>query len=239
MESVMNTSQIELAFLLDQSGSMQFNLESAISGFNQFLREQKAVPGGARFTLVLFDDLYEVTCDGIPISEVVELDTTTYTPRGSTALLDAMGTLITDLHHRVEAMPADARPAKVIVAVLTDGEENASTKFTMAQISELIARQRTQSGWEFFFLGANQDAIATATQLNIDQNNAMTFSADADGNRSAQAAASRKIVSTRKYHTHVAMTPEEEQDLEAPLSHLGAIENENLRKRLKRPTGTA
>ena len=67
----MNKSHTEIVFLLDRSGSMESMVEPAISGFNRLLREQQQVPGHARFTLVLFDDQYEVPFQSVPISEVV------------------------------------------------------------------------------------------------------------------------------------------------------------------------
>ena len=87
----MNPLLTEIAFILDRSGSMASVAASAIAGFNAFLRDQQQAPGHARFTLVLFDDEYLVPADALPIPEVLPLDATTYLPRGSTALLDAMG----------------------------------------------------------------------------------------------------------------------------------------------------
>ena len=78
----------EIAFILDRSGSMGAHTGAAIAGFNEFLRDQQSVEGQARLTLVLFDDRIEIPIDNIPVSEVVELDTRTYTTRGSTAASD-------------------------------------------------------------------------------------------------------------------------------------------------------
>ena len=95
----------EIAFILDRSGSMQTMVEPAISGFNRLLREQQQAPGSARFTLVLFDDQYEVPFQSVPIAEVVELDTTTFVPRGSTALLDAIEALARQLAEGPKVRP--------------------------------------------------------------------------------------------------------------------------------------
>src|SRR6478736_708029 len=116
----MNKSLTEIAFILDRSGSMQSMVEPAISGFNRLLREQQQVPGQARFTLVLFDDCYELPINSVPIAEVVELDTASFVPRGSTALLDAIGRTIDDLGKKLGALPEADRPGQVIVAILTD-----------------------------------------------------------------------------------------------------------------------
>lgn len=221
----MNTQLTEIAFILDRSGSMESQLEAAIAGFNNFLREQKETPGDARFTLVLFDDRYETPCRSIPIREVVDLDTTTFVPRGSTALLDAIGRTIDELGAQLAAMREDDRPGQVIVAILTDGLENASRNFTHREISDRIAHQREVYKWQFFFLGANQDAIATASAMNIDAHAAMLYSADADGYHSSSKAISRKMSSLRKRSVGAPLSVQEEQDLKASLSEIGDDEN--------------
>lgn len=227
----MNTQLTEIAFILDRSGSMQSQLEPAIAGFNAFLREQKETPGEARFTLVLFDDQYEVPCHAIPIREVVELDATTFVPRGCTALLDAIGRTVEETGARLAAMPENARPGQVIVAILTDGLENASRRFSIAQVSDLIARQRDVYKWQFFFLGANQDAIATAAALSIDANAAMEFSPDENGYHSSNQAVSRKMRAVRKSSAGVAMSLQEQSDLNAPLSQIHKEEDRKARRR--------
>jgi hypothetical protein len=59
------------------------------------------------------------------------------------------------------------RPDQVIFAIFTDGEENASHRFNWKDIAGKIRRRQEKQGWEFLFWGANQDAIATAAQMNI------------------------------------------------------------------------
>ena len=220
----MNTQLTEIAFILDRSGSMQSQLDAAIKGFNDFLHTQCDVPGQARFTLVLFDDQYEVTCASVPICEVVDLDKATFTPRGMTALLDAIGRTIDELGGRLAAMPEPDRPGQVIVAILTDGLENASRKFSLDDVSQRIAHQRDVYKWQFFFLGADQDAIATAAAMNIDQASAMRFVSDDMGFRSSSAAISRKMRSLRKSSACAELTLQEEYDLKAPLSDIGRDE---------------
>jgi hypothetical protein len=220
----MNQLLTELAFVLDRSGSMGCVAESAVAGFNAFLRDQQTAPGHARFTLVLFDDQYLVPAEALPISQVAPLDATTYVPRGSTALLDAMGRTIDDLGRRLAGVPEPERPAKVIVAILTDGYENASQQYTQRDVAARIRRQRDQYGWKFLFLGANQDAIATAAQLNIASHDAATFQADAAGARASFKSTSRKASSFRM----AALTPcaPPPADASMPLSEMLAEEDQ-------------
>lgn len=226
--TVMKTDLSAIAFVLDRSGSMDAMLEAAIAGFNHFLREQQAAPGEARLTLVLFDDQYEVPCRNLPIAEVTELDTSSYVPRGSTALLDAVGRTIDELEAGLAAMPESARPAKVIVAILTDGQENSSRRYCWTEIQNRIARQRDQHGWDFLFLGANQDAIATAAQLGIGAHMAAAFCSDAAGKMAADRAISRKTSSIRAAQLR-PLSGAEADDLAAPLERLVREEDRKQR----------
>ena len=215
----------EIAFILDRSGSMQSHAEAAIAGFNEFLRDQQQVEGQARLTLVLFDDRVEIPIDNIPVSEVVDLDTRTYTTRGSTALLDAIGQTVDAFKVRIRDLPARDRPDQVIFAIFTDGEENASTRFTWRDIAGKIRRRQAKQGWEFLFLGANQDAIATAAQMNIHAHNAATASFSAEGVSGSAKAFSRKARAMREsLSAEYNAAPNE--DLMKPMSEILREEEE-------------
>jgi hypothetical protein len=225
----MNTNLTELAFILDRSGSMAALAHAAIAGFNHFLHEQQTAPGQARLTVVLFDDEYLVHVDSVPVSEVLPLNSDTYVPRNTTALLDAIGRTIDNLGARLAQTPEPRRPGKVIVAILTDGLENASTQYTWRDIAQRIKHQTGQYQWEFLFLGANQDAIATAAQLNIVAANAATYVADGIGQVAGAASVARKTSALRARAAGVA-TPAEEAVAEAPMQQL-LREDDELRRR--------
>ena len=217
----------EIAFVLDRSGSMQSMTEHAIAGFNAFLRDQQQCEGEARLTLVLFDDQYEVPCASLPVSEVVELDTTTFVPRGSTALLDAIGRTVTELGARLAAMPEADRPGQVIVAILTDGFENASKEFTWRKIQGMIRHQEQNYSWKFLFLGANADSIASATQMGISAANVAQYVHDAAGYKSSSSSFSRKVSALRR----AKMDPNASQaDVDKPLEEILREEDERERR---------
>lgn len=197
-DGVMNPNHTEIAFILDRSGSMSSMIEPAISGFNQLIQDQQQAPGKANFTLVLFDDRYEVPFESVPISEVVELDTTTFVPRGSTALLDAIGRTIDEVGERLKRIPKAERPGQVIIAILTDGQENASERFSWNAVSKKIQHQTDKYQWQFLFLGANQDAIATAGRMSIKASNSSNFTANEDSYSAAKSALSYKMSAMRR-----------------------------------------
>ena len=218
----------EIAFVLDRSGSMESCREAAIEGFNSFLQEQQRTEGLAKLTLILFDDEYLVPIDALPVAEILPLDNDSYVPRGSTALLDAIGRTIDELGARLAALPEQDRPMQVIVAILTDGLENSSQNYTWQQIADAIKQQSEQYRWTFLFLGANQDAIATAAQMNITAANAAAYVADAAGLHASASSLTRKVRALRRVSMGTASV-EECHDAVAPMSGLVAEEDQKER----------
>ncbi len=193
----MNPNLTEIAYILDRSGSMQPLQEPAVTAFNAFVQSQLDVPGDARLTLVQFDDAYEVPIAATFLRHVPQLTAATYTPRGSTALLDAIGRTIKETDRRLLALPDSEKPAKVILAIFTDGQENASREYTLKHISDLIRLYRDEKGWEFLFLAANQDAIASAGAMHMNAHLSANVTFSAEAIRSTGKAMSRKVRAMR------------------------------------------
>jgi len=200
----------DITVVLDRSGSMQAIRDDAIGSFNAFVAAQRAVPGEARLTLVQFDDQYERVYEGRTLVEVADLTEQTFVPRGMTALLDAIGRTIARTDERLAAAPA--QPDGVIFVILTDGQENASREFQRSQVMSMIGERERDAGWQFIFLGANQDAIAEAGGLGIDAAHAMSY--DPKKMRVASDVMSSKI---RKFRVSgdkrdLDFTPQERRD---------------------------
>jgi hypothetical protein len=197
MSANMNPNLTEIAYILDRSGSMQPLQEPAVAAFNDFIKSQLDVPGDARLTLIQFDDAYEVPVASMMIQEVPQLTAATYTPRGSTALFDAIGRTIKETDRRISALPDADKPGKVILAIFTDGEENASQEYSSKHISDLIRLYRDEKGWEFLFLAANQDAIASAKSMHKAAHLSANVSFSMKGMKSSSDAMSRKVRAMR------------------------------------------
>ena len=143
------------------------------------------------------------------------LDGETFVPQGSTALLDAIGRTINDTGKRLERMAEDQRPEKVIFVVLTDGEENASREFSAEKVNDMITHQRDAYKWEFVFLGANQDAITTASRLGIQPQNALTYAANSVGTKQAYRSLSANMLKMRSGATSdMGFTDEDREEQE-------------------------
>ena len=182
-----------LYFLLDRSGSMQSIRDDIVGGFDAFIADQKREPGDCRVSLSQFDDVYEEVYADRPLGAVPSLD---LVPRGSTAMLDAIGRLINSAGARLAALPEDERPATVVVGIMTDGMENASQEFSRAQVRQMITTQSKDYDWTFLYMGANQDAVEVGTNMGIDPRLAVTY-APRSADR-AMAATSKNISGLRQ-----------------------------------------
>lgn len=161
-----------IAFLLDRSGSMQSIKSDVVGGFDAFLTEQRAGDGDCRVTLAQFDDEYEVVYHAVPVKDVPPL---VLNPRNSTALLDSMGKLITDTAAEIAALTEDGKPGSVIVAIMTDGMENSSHEWSRPAIKSLVEQQTNEFGWEFLYMGADQDAVEVGKDLGVRAEQAVTY----------------------------------------------------------------
>ena len=176
-----NNNITELVFILDRSGSMGGLESDTIGGFNAMLEKQKKETGEAYVSTILFDHETEVLHDRLPIEQVAPMTDRDYTVRGCTALLDAIGKAV---HHigniHKYARPEDV-PAHTLFMITTDGMENASREYSGKDIKRLIEKQQKKYGWEFLFIGANIDAIATAKSFGIAEDRAVNYHADKQG----------------------------------------------------------
>jgi len=190
----------EIICIIDRSGSMESIRSDAIGGFNRFLADQQEPDDPAQLTMVLFDDQYEVVHDGADIHTVPLLTNTTFVPRGMTALLDAVGKTLNTVSARLSEIPANNRPEKIIVAILTDGQENASREFTLPVIREMISHYTKDLKWDFIYLAATQDAFSEAGKMGISADNTMQFAASKAGIRGSYNCMSNVIGLKRKFN---------------------------------------
>lgn len=156
----MQDSYTHIAVILDRTGSMESIRDDTIGGFNAFLKQQKSEPGLATLTLVQFDsqDPYEVIHQYMLLGMVPELTRETFVPRASTPLLDAMGRGIIDLEKSLAELKEGQRPSRVVMVIITDGQENSSREFNKKQIEKMIKAKQENCDWQFVFLSADLSA---------------------------------------------------------------------------------
>lgn len=169
----------EIIFVIDKSGSMSRLTNDTIEGFNGFVESQKD-DTKTTLTTVLFDTSWKTLHDGIDVYEISPMTNKDYIAGGGTAMLDAIGDTINRVQDRHDELGAE-KPEKVLFVITTDGEENASRKFTKAQIEKMIKHQTNGHGWEFMFLGANMDAVKEAASIGISNDRSISYDWTARG----------------------------------------------------------
>lgn len=192
-----NPDLTEIIAILDRSGSMSAVKTDTEGAFDNYVADQRKVPGEAKLSLVQFDTKIETVYATRPLAKVPPLE---LKPRGLTALYDAIGFTVVDFGEQFARMGEDARPGKVIVVILTDGEENSSQEWTAARLKPLIEEQTTKYGWTFLYLGANQDAVFEGGKIGINAQNSLTY--DVGSMDVTVAAASAATTATRSGTFH-------------------------------------
>lgn len=190
-------------FVLDESGSMQPLRQSSIEGFNHFLKEQQAVPGEARMSLTVFDTSLDVRYVARPLGDLAPLGLVDYVPGGGTALLDAVGTSIKGAEEWVKN---HRFTGKVIVAVLTDGEENSSHEWHIHQPMMVgddrdllgLIQWKQNEGWEFMFLGAGgSEWLEKTFAATVGADHVMAYAHDPLAHTNTYAGVSSSLTETR------------------------------------------
>ncbi len=191
----------ELVFILDRSGSMAGLEADTIGGFNAMIARQRETAGDVYVSTVLFSNESTVLHDRVDIRKIEPLTERQYVVGGCTARLDAMGQSIRHIGNVHKYARAADRPEHTLFVITTDGMENASSTYTVAQVKALIERQRSRYGWEFLFLGANMDAVTAAQDMGIDPSRAVRYRSDAVGTRKNFKAASDAVCCMRSKGT--------------------------------------
>lgn len=188
--------------ILDKSGSMYSVAKAAMDGFNEFLRSQKKVKGKATMDLMLFSYPTDIkyTVEGQDIQTVEELNDKTYQPDGGTALHDAIVKATSNYKVKYDALTPAKRPEKVLVIIITDGQENASKEYPKSavdQVKALITKRKSEN-WQFLFLCSTEDTALTGEALGVSKGNTLQFANTDFGNQAMYASVSS---ATMKFRT--------------------------------------
>jgi len=203
--------------VLDRSGSMQGCWNSTIEGLNEQLGTirglDKKYPEQRYFlTLVAFDNEIETIVDDMPIAEVEDFKGDEFPPRGMTSLHDAIGISVTNLKATIAKKDKENdNISTALVVIMTDGHENNSKEHNSKSIKEMIDELNETDAWTFSYMGANQDAVLTASNFGIGAGNAINYASTAKGASVAYDTLSRGIMSrannnSRLYNMSVSAT---------------------------------
>lgn len=209
-----NPDYTHLALVIDRSGSMSRIANDMNGAITELFKQQEALPGKLRVDVWTFDDDTEHRFSDAEVADVSGQDYVV--PRGSTALNDAVGRGIVELGELFARTAEDERPGKVIFAIVTDGEENASREYPgqpgQARVKALLEKQREEFGWEFLFFGTTDiDAVAAAAGFGVGRGQTLTFDPSGGGTVAMAAAASAYMGDYRGSGLSRSFTDEERE----------------------------
>jgi uncharacterized protein YegL len=169
--------------ILDESGSMESIKKNIIQGFNEIVQTvkgiQKEYPEQEHYiSLISFNGFGQKTLHfADPVTRLDTIDDSRYQPNASTPLYDAIGFGCSKLRNVL----GNSTDYNVLVTILTDGEENASTEYSGAAIKSMIEELKNNN-WTFTYIGTDHDVEKFAVSISIE--NSVTFAKSDEGIKS-------------------------------------------------------
>lgn len=159
----MRNDYIHITMVIDKSGSMYQSRQDVVGGVQKIIDEQKSNKNGkCTISLYTFNDKVNEVFVGKDVNNVEDFK---YSPDGMTAMNDGLGVAIDNTGKWLAAMNEEDRPGKVMVAVFTDGMENASKEYTLKQVKDKIEHQENVYNWTFMYLGTDITTTKMAEDL--------------------------------------------------------------------------
>lgn len=183
----MSSTPQHITVIIDESGSMFEMGDEPIVALNSFINEQKAlnIPGST-LSLRTFSDVVTTHIKNSPLETFEEF--TEFIPVGRTALYDAIGNAIS------EKLSSET-PKNVVCVIITDGQDNASEKFSREEAKKLITKAEIDYNWKFIYMAANQDAFSVGNTFGV--KNCINFSTCAGGITMAASIMSQEVTGLR------------------------------------------
>jgi len=150
--------------LLDQSGSMLTNWDETLGAVNGYVSDlaKDSATKTARTTIITFDKSGDMRFDivrrNVAPAEYQKITSAEVEPRGMTPLYDAVG--------RLQTLVTDDNPERALIAIMTDGMENASVEIT-SDAAKSVVKNFESKGFDVVFLGADFDAMNQAMDIGI------------------------------------------------------------------------
>ena len=203
LNNTIKTITQEVVAIIDRSGSMNGKEEDTLGGINaafEQLKNEQEKNTNINVSVKLFDHEEELLFRSTNLKSVRPIERRQYIPRGSTALLDALGNT---LHYFMSKKLTQQNCFdSCVIYVVTDGLENSSKIYNAEKIKKMITEAEKSYNIKIIYLGANQDAILEASKYGIGIESAMNYSENSKNVESAyrSLASAVKRVRTGEYN---------------------------------------
>lgn len=168
-----------LCLIVDSSGSMSNKVDEVVGGINEFIDTHQKTGSDADLIMVEFNSDYSPLRRLSPIDKVEKLSREDYRPRAMTALYDAIGRTIDAISiitHQYD---------KIITVIVTDGQENSSTRYNQWSVKSMIQASEATGKWAFIYMGAQASTFLDAANLGIKLSNTAYYTGSPIGTRHA------------------------------------------------------
>jgi hypothetical protein len=183
--AVTKPGRTAIAILADRSRSLRPVRAAAQAGLTGILIDQRET--GSDVLVAIAPTGGELP----PLRPVAEVTAASPRARGTAAVRDDLGELVTGLGTQLSAMPEEERPARVLVLVVAAGVEGA--RMSRDAIADVVGTQQRDYAWEFAYVGGEG-----ADDLGIAPERALTCRLSDEGVRSGLAAASAFLSRARE-----------------------------------------
>ena len=193
-----------IGMLTDKSSSMSsMGVPKIVSGCNEFLDHQRQLDeqnnSRTKIFFGTFSSEYRMVHDGVDLIDMPKITEEDVYPRGMTAMYDAIHSFMNDIGDRLTSM--NPRPGKVVIFILTDGEENCSKEYCgetgRKSVFDKIKHQEETYNWSFYYAGANQDAMHVGRSLGISADTCLGYEYSGGGITTALRSCSHAVGRTR------------------------------------------
>jgi hypothetical protein len=179
--------------ILDMSASMGDCLNETINGFNKQMEsiaklQEKHPEQKFLVSLTTFNSDSKIQFEFLEPSSSISLtkwsrwwhksaEQIQYSPSGMTALYDAIGQSCESVMGKAKE-ELDNNLATVVVVIITDGHENASTTYKYVDIQDMIKSLEKTESWIFNYMSSTPDYVEYSKGMNIKKENTMCFTVE-------------------------------------------------------------
>ncbi|MBR6388264.1 MAG: hypothetical protein IKS14_08415, partial [Thermoguttaceae bacterium] len=165
----MRQGYLHACVVLDSSESMNALKDAVQFSLNEFLgRLRNRMEWKKRLDVYKFSDRCEQIVDELDLNQIsydalhaaIAVEN-----QGASAMNDAICHAIDALGEKLAAMPERERPETVVFAVVTDGRDNASKKFTLADVWKRVTCQSYVFSWKFEYLAMKANELRENCRL--------------------------------------------------------------------------